>query len=338
MRADQEIAAPLLETFARHGTSLVEQDHEEPPESARLRDWLEAQIGSPIVGFSAAVMSGGHSRRMLDVKAQTATDQLSLVVRIEQGGVFGTEGTSEGRLMQALGQAGVPVAPIRWIEPTGTALGQPFFVMDRVAGTDEIDEISLRGFGRSLLQLHHLDPSKVSAALDVVPSSPDDGVQLAIRRWESVYEQATDVRVPLLDDVSAWLRHNLRPTGPVAVVHGDPGPGNFLHVEGEVTALTDWEFAHLGDPAEDWVYLAALRGVRVMDLPGWVDWLDREVDIRYDDEQWKSWTVFNCFKGACANLTALRVFNRGVTTGPNLLAVGTAVHLRLLSRAVEMIG
>ena len=39
--------------------------------------------------------------------------------------------------------------------------------------------------------------------------------------------------------------------------HGDVGPGNFLHDGQRVTALLDWEFAHLGDPMDDlgwWVF------------------------------------------------------------------------------------
>jgi hypothetical protein len=38
------------------------------------------------------------------------------------------------------------------------------------------------------------------------------------------------------------------------------------------------------------------------------------------------------------NLTALRIFNEGVSTTPNLLAIGTAVHLRFLNRLTEIVG
>jgi aminoglycoside phosphotransferase len=39
-------------------------------------------------------------------------------------------------------------------------------------------------------------------------------------------------------------------TGPV-IVHGDFGPQNVLIEGGAVTALVDWEFAHIGQPVED---------------------------------------------------------------------------------------
>jgi aminoglycoside phosphotransferase (APT) family kinase protein len=38
--------------------------------------------------------------------------------------------------------------------------------------------------------------------------------------------------------------------------HGDAGPGNFLFEGERVTALLDWEFAHLGDPLDDLAWVA----------------------------------------------------------------------------------
>ena len=37
------------------------------------------------------------------------------------------------------------------------------------------------------------------------------------------------------------------------------------------------------------------------------------------------WSVFNYFKGACANLTCRRVF-RTVNPAPNMALIGTALH------------
>ena len=50
------------------------------------------------------------------------------------------------------------------------------------------------------------------------------------------------------------------PTPPVdaartVLVQGDTGPGNFVFENGKVTGIVDWEFAHLGDPMDDWAWL-----------------------------------------------------------------------------------
>ncbi|HET9078454.1 MAG TPA: phosphotransferase family protein [Acidimicrobiales bacterium] len=334
---DLQKSAPLLETFARHGLSLIGEEATPPGEAAALEKWLTERLGRPVRHLALRLMSGGHSRRMLDATVTTDSGEDRFVVRVEQGGVFGTEGTSEAAVMRALAGAGVPVAPVRWIEESGQVLGHPFFVMDRVEGDHEVDDASLTLFARALDDLHRMPVGAVAGAFPVRPADPDAGVRAVIDRWEGVYRSASSARIPLLDDAAAWLRANLRPTGPLCVVHGDPGPGNFMHRDGRLVAFTDWEFAHLGDAAEDWVYLGAMRGVRVMPTGEWVRWLRDRVGVDYDPSTWRAWTVLNLFKGACANITALRVFVDGASRGPNLLAVGTALHLRMVRQMTDLI-
>ena len=45
------------------------------------------------------------------------------------------------------------------------------------------------------------------------------------------------------------------------LVQGDTGPGNFMYAGGRVTAVVDWELAHLGDPMDDiaWLSLRATQ-------------------------------------------------------------------------------
>src|SRR3546814_12125836 len=63
---------------------------------------------------------------------------------------------------------------------------------------------------------------------------------------------------PLVSRALEWLRANVpADDGPVVLVQGDTGPGNFLSEEGKVTGVIDWELAHLGDPMED---IAGLSG------------------------------------------------------------------------------
>jgi hypothetical protein len=52
-----------------------------------------------------------------------------------------------------------------------------------------------------------------------------------------------------------------------ALCHGDAGPGNFLFEGARVTALLDWEFAHVGDPLDDLAWVA----VRAQLLGGFGD-------------------------------------------------------------------
>ena len=59
-----------------------------------------------------------------------------------------------------------------------------------------------------------------------------------------------------------WLRDHIPDYGgPPVFVQGDTGPGNFMYLGGRVTAVVDWELAHLGDPMDDiaWLSLRATQ-------------------------------------------------------------------------------
>ena len=131
-----------------------------------------------------------------------------------------------------------------------------------------------------------------------------------IERWTAVYRSASAFTVPLLEEAAAWLHRHAAPLEQASIVHGDPGPGNFLHDGIGVVAFTDWEFAHIGDPMEDWVYLISIRGARTMPADRWRAMIDETVGIEVTDWHMRYWGAFNFFKGACANLTCLDVFAR----------------------------
>ncbi|MBS3961785.1 MAG: phosphotransferase family protein [Sandarakinorhabdus sp.] len=81
-----------------------------------------------------------------------------------------------------------------------------------------------------------------------VPVSRRIADRLATLRAENL-ATAPDPVIQLALD---WLQANVpADTGPAVLVHGDAGPGNFLHAGGRVTALVDWELSHFGDPLED---------------------------------------------------------------------------------------
>ncbi len=331
-------AAPLLETFSGHTPVEASEDAVEVPELGALTTWFESAFGQP-VDLALSVMVGGHSRRMLNAKVGVGGQVEELIVRIEQGGMFGTEGTSEARVMKAIAEAGYPAPRVRWIETDESVLGQPFFVMDRVPGSPVIEDPAvIDTYVAKLHELHQVDPSVASEGLGPVPESGKAAISAMIDRWLGIYRDSVTVRIPLLEESAEWLRANLRPTGPVVLVHGDPGPGNFLHVDGDITALTDWELAHYGDAAEDWTYFGAIRARRMHDVATWRAIFAEHAGVSFSDEDWLAWEGFNQLKGACVNLTALRIFNDGVITTPNLLAIGTAVHLRFLNRLTEIVG
>ena len=303
----------------------------------QLTSWLADTLSPAFADGTVERIGVGHSRAMFTV---TATDGSRVVVRVEQGGVFGTDGSEESAIMRGLHGLGFPVAPIVAAEPTGDVLGEPFFVMSYLEGDSPADERALdvetaTAFVDVLHALHRLD----GAGLDVAdrPPEPSDATPAQVDRWHAVYRSAVDRPIPLLEEAAAWLRLHAPPLECLSVVHGDAGPGNFVHRDGRVVAITDWEFAHLGDPAEDWAFCLTMRGARTLSRVQWIELFRDRAGFELDDDGWRYWEAFNLFKGACANRTCLAVFESGRNRAPNMAIIGTALHQMFLRRLVDIV-
>jgi aminoglycoside phosphotransferase (APT) family kinase protein len=289
-----------------------------------LQAWLSAKLDHPVRVSAMHRIATGHSRAMWYLELD---DGQRLVVRVEQGGVFGTSSAAEFEVMRAAGRLGCPVAAVRWLEPTGEVLGQPFFVMDFVesASAHREDRSLSDGVAADFIRRLHQLHSMSSGAELPATTDPKTATHRQIDRWTGVYRSASVLAVPLLDEAAAWLHRHAPSFSHVSIVHGDPGPGNFLHDGSTVIALTDWEFAHLGDPMEDWVYLISMRGARTMPADRWRAMIADAVGVELTDWQMRYWGAFNLFKGACANLTCLNVFAE-LNPAPNMAIIGSALQ------------
>jgi aminoglycoside phosphotransferase (APT) family kinase protein len=308
-------------------------------EEGALESHLSTCLGTPCRIESASRMSMGQSRAMYIVQlACEDSGSRKVVVRVEQWGLLGTDSKDEVRVMQALRGAGYPVAEILHYEPSDAVLGQPFFVMDFVEGTSVFTRESLDPYVKALAELHQMDPLEAKLGFLEAPRGARDSALLQVERWYQVYRGGlAGEPSPLVEEAAQWLRNNAPESGRVTIVHGDPGPGNYLHVDNELTAVVDWEFTHLGDPDEDWAYLISMRGMGVMDEEAWIAYLDAEVGVKLDRERLHYWKALNFFKGVCIDQTALGIYVDGHNRAPNLLAIGTAVHLSALKRLCETV-
>jgi Phosphotransferase enzyme family len=110
--------------------------------------------------------------------------------------------------------------------------------------------------------LHRLDPHDlVLPSLGPVKSIREHALdEIAnMRRRATRPDGGMDALMRLCLD---WLERNVPDyDGPTRLVQGDTGPGNFMYEDGRVTAVVDWELAHLGDPMDDIAWLS-LRTVQ----------------------------------------------------------------------------
>jgi aminoglycoside phosphotransferase (APT) family kinase protein len=82
-----------------------------------------------------------------------------------------------------------------------------------------------------------------------------------IDEYRALFERELHFSSPAMVTLFGWLLDNIPPThGKPVLLHGDIGFHNFLFHEGRLSAVLDWEFGHLGDPAEDLAYACNTLG------------------------------------------------------------------------------
>jgi aminoglycoside phosphotransferase (APT) family kinase protein len=304
-----------------------------------LAAYLSDCLGTPCCIVSSRRMSMGQSRAMYVVELDCeGGGQRTLVIRVEQWGLLGTDSQDEVRIMQALHAAGYPIAEVLAYDPTNRILGQPFFVMDFVPGTSVYTRASLDPFVAALDRMHRMDPVEVKLDFLETPCGPRDPALLQVERWYQIYRGGLiGEPSPLIEEAAEWLRNNAPSSERVTLVHGDPGPGNYLHADDVLTAVVDWEFTHIGDPSEDWAYLISMRGMGVMGEDSWLKYIHEQVGVELDRESLRYWHALNFFKAVCIDQTALGCFAERVNLAPNMLAIGTAVQLSALKRLAEAV-
>jgi len=148
-------------------------------------------------------------------------------------------------------EAGVRVAPVVASFPSHLALLSEFVPGDdRFARAADPSALA-RDFIGQLAALHQLPADHPALSPLGDPAAPPS-VRIRQRLAELAAENLATAPDPILQLALTWLADNVpADRGPSVVLHGDAGPGNFLHADNRVAALLDWEFVHLGDPMED---------------------------------------------------------------------------------------
>lgn len=240
-----------------------------------LTQVLSAYLGAPVSVSGLQRLAGGSSHETWAFDATVAAvdeghprcaASHSLILRREFcSGMLDTDVRSEFSLLTRLFQVGVPV-PRPWLYAAeDSALGTPFMVIERVAGTDLRKDLARADCDQNvdLLAAAAID---VLARIHAVPTSElqlgeETGAGHQIEKWVAVVEAAKCEVEPLLATAITWLRHNLPPAAPSVLVHADFKANNLIiSPAGDLTVL-DWELAHLGDPVEDlaWTLLWRTR-------------------------------------------------------------------------------
>jgi len=259
----------------------------------------------------------------------------------------------EYRVISALADTAVAVAPAVALCQDEEVLGAPFYLMGYVDGVVLDKPALLRDLAAdaarracellmdTLVDLHEVDPAAVGLA-DF--GRPEGFLARQVKRWHQQW-QASETRP--LDELAATVERltgTLPEQSAPAIVHGDYRLTNVMFTTDidRIAAVVDWEMATLGDPLTDLGLLVvyqdlAQQGDTIMPqmLPERGFLTSEQMIARYAERSARdlthlNWYVgFGCFKLAVVAEGIHRRYLSGKTVGEGFDHFGAAVPVLL---------
>lgn len=203
------------------------------PGSKLVRHWpLTGGVSAQIKALEVAIPGGGSM--VMVVRSHGVHEW-----KPQEGHVMTTEFTFQN----VLSKAGLPVPKPLLLDSTCTILPTPFFVMEMVAGTTDVEvghvACAIDQMADFLVCLHSLN-------IDMA-----DGVRLP-HREDPVAGALEDIPntskwAPLRAVIVEWEISPIKDS----LLHGDFWPGNVLWHKGKLSAVIDWEDAAIGTAVSD---------------------------------------------------------------------------------------
>jgi aminoglycoside phosphotransferase (APT) family kinase protein len=167
----------------------------------------------------------------------------------------------EHRIISALADTDVPVAPAIGLCTDEAVNGAPFYVMDFVDGIvvrdagvgQQLSDAQRAAAGRSLAEtlakIHAVDPDAVGLG-DL--GRKEGYIARQLKRWNGQFEDGRTREVAEVSEAYQRLLTGIPEQGGAAIVHGDYRLDNCMFDDdGQVIAVLDWEICTLGDPLAD---------------------------------------------------------------------------------------
>jgi aminoglycoside phosphotransferase (APT) family kinase protein len=217
---------------------------------------IASTLGLPTVDV-VPVVAGASNLAYEVLDPANPTDGAVAFLRVQGHGALAGSAFDlhrEAELLDAASKLGFCVADViaTFSEPTA-------LLMEVVPGTSRPDPSDLDAVAAEYMglvaQLHAADVAEFPVEQFATVRA---AIEADLEFWDDLARAGGVDTVPLL----AVARRVLGATMPdddslPVLVHGDIGPGNFMIDEGHVTAMLDWEMAHVGDPHEDlaWMWM-----------------------------------------------------------------------------------
>ena len=239
----------------------------------RFEAYLRDRFGEPDLQVASfRPLPGGFGKQTILVSVEGRAVDGALVIRRDPRVPLPDNDCHRVRneypVIRAAFGHGFPAPDALWLDTEHRLLpGPDFFVMRMSLGktggnvfkstqalSGELVDVLASGVARlhGLPPLTELGDLTDSIRVDRWSMSIHEATRLYVQGWLDLFRANAHNPSPTLMALYGWVLDNIpdAPGHPV-LVHGDVGFHNMLIDEGRLSALVDWEFAHIGDPAED---------------------------------------------------------------------------------------
>jgi aminoglycoside phosphotransferase (APT) family kinase protein len=222
-------------------------------------------------------MGGGASKEQFqfDLVDPANGTSNSLVLRMDPlEGIIETCRAREAQLLTVI-KGTVPAPTVAFVDGDGRYMGQPAMITGFVRGDtkprdatsgpsgvgivigDRASAALIPQYLDNLVAIHNFNFADAELSTYAMPSAGTNEAALwQINFWARVLEDDKIEASPLLTYTALWLRERAPICVQPVMLHGDYRLGNFMFDEDtlEMTAVLDWELAHIGDFHEDVSY------------------------------------------------------------------------------------
>jgi aminoglycoside phosphotransferase (APT) family kinase protein len=265
---------------------------------------------------------GGRSKKTFFISLNAGRDlPAELVMRQDYSLRYeGTKVRDEYTPLLKLSERGLAVPRPLLLEAQESELGPPFLLVERLRGGPPGSYLfgihtpcpgAFLELAKVLASLHRVAPAELGLSLPA--SGAADSLRHLIETYQTKWRDNATRASPIIDYAYAWaLAECAKDTGSLAVVHGDAGPYNLLVDGDRLSALLDWEFVHVGDPAVD---LGIVR-VYAEEFMSWDDFMHQYAaagGADVPDTRVRLGMLVNFLKGTTLVATSGRNFEEGWT-------------------------